>query len=40
VPLLIKGMQEQQQQLNDMKKEIDLLKEQNKMLLQLLKNKS
>jgi hypothetical protein len=40
VPLLIKGMQEQQQQINDLKKEIDLLKEQNKMLLQLLKNKN
>ncbi len=30
----------QQQQLNEMKKEIDLLKEQNKLLLQLLKNKN
>jgi hypothetical protein len=35
--LAIKGIQEQQQQLIEMKKEIDLLKEQNKLLMQLLK---
>jgi len=33
---LVKGMQEQQQQFNEMKKEIDQLKEQNKILKQLL----
>lgn len=38
--LAISGIQEQQQQLNEMKKEIELLKEQNKLLMQLLKNKN
>ena len=36
---LVKAVQEQQQQMNGMKKEIDLLKEQNKLLLQLLSGK-
>jgi hypothetical protein len=35
--IAIKAIQEQQQQLTDMKKEIDLLKEQNKILMQLVK---
>ena len=34
---LVKSVQEQQQQINDLKKEIELLKEQNKLLVQLLK---
>ena len=37
---LVKAVQELQLQLNDMKEEIDLLKKENKMLLQLLKNKN
>jgi hypothetical protein len=37
---LVKAVQEQQLQFSEMKKEIDLLKEQNKLLLQLLKNKN
>jgi hypothetical protein len=37
---LVKAVQEQQQQMNDMKKEIDLLKEQNKILLQLINKKN
>jgi len=36
---LVKGMQEQQQQIEQLKKEIDLLKEQNKLLLQLVGKK-
>jgi hypothetical protein len=38
--IAIKAIQEQQQQLTEMRKEIDLLKEQNKMLLQLLNKKN
>ncbi|MBL0181347.1 MAG: tail fiber domain-containing protein [Chitinophagaceae bacterium] len=38
--LAIKAIQEQQQQLTEMRKEIDLLKEQNKMLLQLINRKN
>jgi trimeric autotransporter adhesin len=37
---LVKGMQEQQQQIEELKKEIDLLKEQNKTLMQLLNKKN
>ncbi len=37
---LVKAVQEQQEQMDDMKKEIDLLKEQNKILIQLLNKKN
>lgn len=38
--IAIKAIQEQQKQLTEMRKEIDLLKEQNKMLLQLINRKN